>query len=61
MNPERWRQIEEVYHGALEQAAGHREIFLTRVCGSDHELRQEVMALLAQPSDGAKLDGQRGQ
>ena len=56
MNPERWREVERIYHGALERDAAERESFLVEACGRDDELRREVQALLAQPLDGAKLD-----
>lgn len=57
MNPERWHQIERIYHGALEQDTVERESFVAQACGSDDELRGEVLALLAQPPEGDKLDG----
>jgi serine/threonine protein kinase/tetratricopeptide (TPR) repeat protein len=47
MNPDRWRQIEELYHAALERTADERAIFLVENCGADHSLRQEVESLLA--------------
>jgi serine/threonine protein kinase/Tol biopolymer transport system component len=56
MNPERWRQIEDIYHQALEQDAAGRDSFVAQVCGSDDALRAEVSALLAQPPEGEKLD-----
>ena len=46
MSPERWRQIEEVYHSALEQAPDQRAAFLSKACGGDDGLRREVEALL---------------
>jgi Tol biopolymer transport system component/tRNA A-37 threonylcarbamoyl transferase component Bud32 len=47
MHPERWRQIEELYHDALELAPEYRLAFLDRVCAGDDELRREVESLLA--------------
>jgi len=47
--PDRWRQIEELYHSARERGVGVLE-------GSDPELRREVERLLAQDSDGQILD-----
>jgi hypothetical protein len=35
MNPERWKQIEELYHAALERAEGERAGFLEQACGGD--------------------------
>jgi hypothetical protein len=56
MNPERWRQIEHIYHGALEQDSVQRESFVAQACGPDDELRREILALLAQPEEGEKID-----
>ncbi len=47
MTPERWGQIEPVYHAALEQALEKRDGFLADACVSDEELRREIAALLA--------------
>jgi serine/threonine protein kinase len=51
MTPERWRQIEDLYHAALECAPLAREGVLA---GVDPELRREVESLLAR--DGSMLD-----
>jgi serine/threonine protein kinase len=50
MHPERWRQVEQLYHAALEQEAGDRTAFLREACKRDDELRREVESLLAQHS-----------
>ena len=47
MEPERWRQIDEMFHRALEHDAGPRAEFLAGACGGDEALRREVEALLA--------------
>jgi serine/threonine protein kinase/Tol biopolymer transport system component len=47
MTPERWQQIEKLYHDALEVAAVEREALLAR---ADPELRREVESLLEQES-----------
>lgn len=47
MKPERWRQIEDLYHRALECAPDERTAFLDKGCDGDHTLRQEVESLLA--------------
>jgi Tol biopolymer transport system component len=46
MTPERWRQIEELFHTALERDASERSALLAVACPSDTELRQQVEALL---------------
>src|SRR2546428_4105692 len=57
MDPERWRQIEGLYHSALEQEAPQRGAFLAKTCSEDDELRREVESLLAQGgSTGALVD-----
>src|SRR6185295_15793935 len=48
MTPERWREIERLYHEALERDAGERAAFLTDACAGDHALRGEVESLLDQ-------------
>lgn len=48
MTPERWKQVEEIFHEALElDVLGRREFLLARVQG-DEELRREVEVLLSQ-------------
>src|SRR3954468_957603 len=49
MMPERWRQIEKLYHSAREHGVGV-------LADTDPELRREVERLLAQDSDGKILD-----
>jgi serine/threonine protein kinase/tetratricopeptide (TPR) repeat protein len=46
MNPERWRQIERIYHLALERPPREREVLLTDQCHGDESLRLEVDSLL---------------
>ncbi len=47
MTPERWRQVEEIFHTAVERNAAERDDYLTEACGDDAELRREVESLLA--------------
>ena len=47
MTPERWRQIEEIYHLALEHEAGQRSAFLKQACDGDEEMLREIESLLA--------------
>jgi serine/threonine protein kinase/TolB-like protein len=46
MEPERWRQVERLYHAALEQEASEWEAFLDAACSGDPGLRDEVGSLL---------------
>jgi serine/threonine protein kinase len=52
MDPNRWRQIEDLYHLALEKPVQERAAFLDRACSADPSLRQELDSLLA-IADGA--------
>jgi serine/threonine protein kinase len=47
MTPERWQQIEKLFHAALELKAHNRAAFLEEACGGDESLRREVEGLLA--------------
>ena len=51
MTPERWRQVEDLYHSVCERGTAALD-------GTDPELRQEVERLLAQHSEGRILDRQ---
>lgn len=50
MDPERWSEIERLYHAALEHDEKERSAFLERACGGDESLRQEVESLLESDS-----------
>jgi len=47
MNAERLKQIEEIYHAALEIPPDKRESFFKEFCGADKNLCLEVESLLA--------------
>src|ERR1700683_2208175 len=53
MNPERFRQIEELYHAARERTPDQRAALLDQ---TDPELRREVESLLSRFSGGEFLD-----
>jgi serine/threonine protein kinase/WD40 repeat protein len=46
MSPERWQQIEKIYHEALQRKPDERSAFLDEVCGSDQALRKQIESLL---------------
>lgn len=46
MAADRWREIERIYHEALERRAGERAALLDAACGGDEALRAEVESLL---------------
>jgi tetratricopeptide (TPR) repeat protein len=47
VTPERWRQVEQLYHSALDRGAAERSRLLDQACGGDETLRREVESLLA--------------
>jgi len=47
MSPDRWQQIEKIYHEALQRTPVERSAFLDEVCGSDHILQKQIESLLA--------------
>src|SRR5262249_21857238 len=46
MDSERWRQIEELYHSALERVPEERAAFVEGACAGDRDLQSEVESLL---------------
>jgi serine/threonine protein kinase len=46
MTPDRWKQIESLYHAALEMPEGRRSAFLAEVCAGDAALHDEVASLI---------------
>jgi serine/threonine protein kinase/Tfp pilus assembly protein PilF len=57
MSPERWRQIEQLYHSALEQEPDHRNAFVAEACGADDDLRHQVESLLTDSAATFTLAG----
>lgn len=56
MDPQRWQQVETLYHSALERASGDRDAFLADQCGADDALRHEVESLLLHEDSPCVLD-----
>ncbi len=57
MKAERLKQIEEIYHAALEIPTAERDAFFRERCGADESLRREVESLLSfEESDEHFLD-----
>jgi Protein kinase domain len=50
MTPERWADVERLYHAALTRGGHDRGAFLAEACAGDDVLRREVESLLAQES-----------
>jgi serine/threonine protein kinase len=51
MTPERWAQVKETFHSAVELDETQRQEYLTKTCGSDEDLRREVESLLREHSN----------
>ena len=46
MKPERWQQIEQLYHAALKLEPSQRSAYLQEACAGDEQLRREAESLL---------------
>ncbi|HEV8138921.1 MAG TPA: protein kinase [Pyrinomonadaceae bacterium] len=46
MKPERWQQLDELFHAALEREPGERAAFLDEACAGDEPLRTKLESLL---------------
>src|SRR5215472_1704836 len=55
MRPERWEQIEQIFHAALKVEESRRASFLKEICGGDEELRLKVESLLTQHKDAGSF------
>ncbi|MFL6333374.1 MAG: protein kinase domain-containing protein, partial [Pyrinomonadaceae bacterium] len=55
MTPERWQQIEEVFHAAAARPPAVRAAFLAQACAGDETLRREVECLLAAHEEAASF------
>ena len=42
MDPDRWKQVEELCHAALEREESGRAAFLEQACAGDEALRRRV-------------------
>jgi len=55
MKPERWQQLDDLFHSALERAPAERAAFLDDACAGDESLRKQVEALLAAHVEGGSF------
>jgi serine/threonine protein kinase len=53
---ERWQQVEEIFHEALQRDPAKRDAYLREACGSDGALHQEITDLLAHHEPGSGLE-----
>src|SRR3712207_943979 len=57
MTVERWQQIKELFHSALERGRGERVAFLDEACAGDESLRREVESLItSHEKEGSFID-----
>ncbi|MBS1796313.1 MAG: PD40 domain-containing protein [Acidobacteria bacterium] len=56
MNPERWKQIDDLFDIALDLPEAEREAFLSENCGGDAELEQKLRELLRAAAPGEFLE-----
>src|SRR5947209_16046336 len=47
MQPQRWQQIDELFHAAIKVEPGERPAFLAEACAGDESLRSEVESLIS--------------
>src|SRR5437016_300884 len=47
MTPERWKQIDQLFHAALQREPGQRSAFIAESCAGDETLQKEIEDLLA--------------
>jgi eukaryotic-like serine/threonine-protein kinase len=47
MTADRWRQVEDLFHQALDQPEPDRRAWLDQACAGDNELKSEILSLLA--------------
>ncbi|HSB27756.1 MAG TPA: serine/threonine-protein kinase, partial [Pyrinomonadaceae bacterium] len=55
MTPERWRQVEDIFQGALDRSPDERSQFVVSACGDDESLRRDVQLLLKQHESAGEL------
>ncbi len=55
MTPERWRQIERIFHSALRYEPDERSVWLVEACAGDEALRREIESLLTEYERGGGL------
>jgi hypothetical protein len=51
MTPERWQQVRDLFHGAMQLDPVQREQYLVQACKSEPSLREDIDSLLAIEAD----------
>src|SRR6476646_3539541 len=57
MTPERYQQVGELFHAAVELRPAERAAFLDKQCADDLQLRREVESLLASHNEASGFIG----
>src|SRR6202030_4252667 len=55
MERERWGQVEQIFHAALQVEESRRSELVRQSCAGDEDLRREVESLLAHHSESASF------
>src|SRR5207245_8269384 len=55
MEPERWGQVEQIFHAALQVEESRRGELVRQSCAGDEDLRREVESLLAHHSEAGSF------
>ena len=56
MTPDRWREVEEIYHLAMDREPAARSAYVLEACKGDEGLRREVESLLKLNSSPVLVD-----
>jgi tetratricopeptide (TPR) repeat protein len=56
MKPELWQRLKPLYQEAIERPTEQRARFIAEACGNDHELREELAALLRANDEQTSLN-----
>ena len=57
VTPDRWNQIEQIFHNALARPAAERGAYIARACGENSDLRVEIESLLASEANATTAIG----
>jgi serine/threonine protein kinase/Tol biopolymer transport system component len=52
---DRWQQVKELFHSALERETAERSAYVAKACGGDDSLRKEVLSLVASHESGGSF------
>jgi tetratricopeptide (TPR) repeat protein len=55
VTPDRWNQIDQIFHNALKRPMAERGAYVAQVCGENADLRCEIESLLANDAGAATV------